>query len=465
MVSKIHIAGQLETSAYSATGAGHPNHKGLHIPHIVAAATTTTRRTQSTTSAPLSPTHTSPDASGLGCVPVRRQSPPIETIDADFTPPSEWASSASPYGVQCSPTAPSPRRFEVDKSYPHPPRSQTPYHRTPTFEEPLSQPPKGSNNVFPYPSEPSLSPPPPGKARECNEDRDEMGTYGRFASAYTIADNAQADISGNKIGRHSQKDTGAPSVGESGLEVGANTERPVANVSRASSSRTTTTTRPGITELTTEASVTVEDVRTTGKEASEVLKDPREKFKQQNPRRSTKGMKRGSLLMEWTGPDPPVPLPPIKSWGRAGRSTKAKTATSKAWRVDVNAVPGVETEPEGERRGDSTLRIRDTPGEPSDHAEIRKSSTKKRKGDHDGQSTSIGTTEEGSRAGGSQSQGTQRPRPRPRKKQKTSSPATEVAQSSSSLTEVPVRRGPPMGTVHDHLGIGFSSYGEPLDAI
>ncbi|KDQ27124.1 hypothetical protein PLEOSDRAFT_168644 [Pleurotus ostreatus PC15] len=417
---------------------------------------------RSTTSAPLSPTHTSQNASGLGCVPVRRRSPPIKTIDAASTPPSEWASSASPYGVQCSPTASSPRRFEVDKSYPHQPRSQTPYHRTPTFEEPLSQPPKGSNNICPYPSEPSLRPSPSGRDRECDEDRYEMGTYGRVAGARTIADYTQARVSGDEIGRHNQKDTAAPSVAEIGLEVGGNTERPVAKAPRASSSGTTTTTRPGIIESTTEASVTVEDVRTAGKEASEVVKDPREKSKQQNPRRSTKGMKRGSLLMEWTGPEPPVPLPPIKSWGRAGRSTK--TATSKAWRVDVNAVPRVETEPEAERRGDSTLRTRDTPGVDGDHAEIRKNSTKKRKGDHDGQSTSIGTTEEGSRAGGSQSQGTQRPRPKPRKKQKTSSPATEVAQSSSSLTEVPVRRGPPMGTVHDHLGTGFSNYGEPLDS-
>ncbi|KAJ8694659.1 hypothetical protein PTI98_007316 [Pleurotus ostreatus] len=456
MVSKLHIAQQLETSAYSATGAG------LRILRVVA-ITIATRRTQSTTSASLSPTHTSPNASGLGCVPVRRQPPPIETIDAAFTPPSEWASSASPYGDQCSPTAPSPRRFEVDKSYPLPPRSQTPYNQTPTFEEASSQPPKRSNNICPYPSEPSLRPSPSGRDKECDEDSYETGTYGGFAGACTIADNAQADISGNKIGQRSQKDNVASNVAESGLEVGASTKRPAANVSRASSSGTTTTTRPGMIESTTEASATMED-RTTGKEASEVVKDPREKSKQQNPRRSTKGMKRGSLLMEWTGPDPPVPLPPIKSWGRAGRTTKAKTATSKAWRVDVNAVPGVETEPEAERHGDSTLRVRDTPGGAGDHAEIRKNSTKKRKGDHDGQPTSIGTTEEGSRAGGSQSQGTQRPRPKPRKRQKTSSPTTEVAQSSSSLTEVPVRRGPPMGTVHDHLGTGFSNYGEPLDS-
>ncbi|KDQ27120.1 hypothetical protein PLEOSDRAFT_1084758 [Pleurotus ostreatus PC15] len=260
-------------------------------------------------------------------------------------------------------------------------------------------------------------------------------------------------------------DTVAYSVAEIGVEVGANIERPVAKAPQASPSGTTTTPRPGIIESTTEASVTVEDVRTTGKEASEVVKDPRERSKQQNPRRSTKGMKRGSLLMEWTGPEPPVALPPIKSWGRAGRSTKAKTVTSKAWRVDVNAVPGVESEPEAERHGDSTLRVRDTPGGAGDNAGSVKSSTKKRKGDHDGQPTSIGTTEEGSRAGDSQSQGTQRARPKPRKKQKTSPPATEVAQSSSSLTEVPVRRGPPMGTVHDHLGTGFSNYGEPLDAI
>ncbi|KAG9223594.1 hypothetical protein CCMSSC00406_0009225 [Pleurotus cornucopiae] len=203
---------------------------------------------------------------------------------------------------------------------------------------------------------------------------------------------------------------------------------------------------------------------TTRKEAREVVKDHGEKSKQPTARRSTKGMKRGSLLMEWTGSEPPVPLPPVKSWGRAGRSAKAKAATSKAWRVDVNAVAGVETEPEVERRGDSTVRIQDTPGGGSDHAKVRKSSTKKRKADNDAQSTSIGTTEEGSRVGGSQSQWRLRPRPKPRKKQKTSSSATEASESSSSLMEVPVRRGPPMGTVHDHPGTHFSNHGEPLDA-
>ncbi|KAG9223599.1 hypothetical protein CCMSSC00406_0009230 [Pleurotus cornucopiae] len=388
---------------------------------------------RSTTSAPLSRTHTSPNASGLGYVPVRRQPPPIKTVDAAFTPPSEWESSASSYGVQ----------------------GQT---------APLPQPPKETNTTCTYHNASSLRPSNYGRDGEHDEYGDETGTNGGFASACTIMDNAQADVSGNEIGRRSQKDTAALSIAESGLEVGANTEPPVANASRASASRTTTTTRPGMTESMTKAEVAVEDVRTTRKEVGEVVKDPREKSKQQNPRRSTKGMKRGSLLMEWTGPDPPVPLPPIKSWGRAGRSTKAKTATGKAWRVDVNAVPGVETEPEGERHGDSTSKIRDTPGGAGDNSGSVKSSTKKRKGDHDGQPTSIGTTEEGSRAGGSQSQGTQRPRPKPRKRQKTSSPATEVAQSSSSLTEVPVRRGPPMGTVHDHLGTGFSNYGEPLDS-
>ncbi|KAF9493450.1 hypothetical protein BDN71DRAFT_1095044 [Pleurotus eryngii] len=340
---------------------------------------------RSTTSAPLSPTHTSPNTSGLGYVPVRHQPPPIETIDAAFTPPSEWTSSASSYGVQV----------------------QT---------GPLPQPPKGTNETCTYPNASSLGHSPSG--RDGERDKNGNETYSGFASACTIVDNAQAGVSGSGIGRRSQKGIAAPSVAESGLEVGANTERPVANAPRASSSGTKTTTRPGITESTTEAGVTVEDVRTNRKEVGEVVKDPGGKSKQHAPRRSTKGVKRGSLLMEWAGPEPPVPLPPIKRWGRERRSTKAKTAASKAWRVDVNAVSEVEVDPEAERRGDSTLNIQDTPREPSDHAEIRKSSTKKRKGDNDVQPTSIGTTEEGSRAGGSQTHLPQKPPNRLRRPRK-----------------------------------------------
>ncbi|KAG9223595.1 hypothetical protein CCMSSC00406_0009226 [Pleurotus cornucopiae] len=151
---------------------------------------------RSATSALLPPTHTSPNASALEYVPVRRQPPPIEPIDAAFTPPSEWESSASSHGVQAE-------------------------------TGPLPQPPKGTNKTYPHVS--SLRPSPSGRDGEREENGDETETYGGFASARTSADHAQADVSGNEIGRHSQKDTVAPSVAESGLEVGANTERPVAN--------------------------------------------------------------------------------------------------------------------------------------------------------------------------------------------------------------------------------------------
>ncbi|KAF9493454.1 hypothetical protein BDN71DRAFT_1095641 [Pleurotus eryngii] len=391
-----------------------------------------------TTSPPPFPTHSSQNTSASGHLPVRHQVLPTETTDFSFPPPSSWASSSS-YGVQRSSTASPPRHFEVDESHYsyHHPRSHALYHQTQTFREALPQPPIGSRNTCAHPNESSLRPSPSDR-NNGREDRNETGAYDGFGGARTPADNRLVDTPGTEIGRRSQDDTAQPSAVASVVDTGAKTKRPAANPSRATSSRTTTTTRPGTAEPTTGAVVV--DIGATKKKAIvEGVEDPEGKSKQQNLRRSTKGMKRGSLLMEWKGPEPPVPLPPIKSWGRARQSTKAKTGTSKAWRVDVNAAPRVETEPEAGSYDGSTPKIWDTPRGPSDYAESVKSSTKMRKGDHDGQPTSIGSTEEESRAGGSQSQGTQRPRPKPRKKQKTSSPATEIAHETSGSSGTAVR--------------------------
>ncbi|KAF4593414.1 hypothetical protein EYR38_009128 [Pleurotus pulmonarius] len=395
-----------------------------------------------TISPPPFPTHISQNMNTSDHLPVRRQMLPAETTDFSFPPPSMWAPPPS-YGVQREPTASPPRRVEVDKSYDsyNHARLDAPYHRTQPFQEALPQPPIESHNTYAHPNESSPMPSPSDRNNGREEDENEIRTYAGIGDARMSANGPIVATAVTERGRGSEGDTARPSVVASVVDVAANTKRPAAAPSRATSSTTTTATRPGTAEPTTEATV-VEDRTTKKKVIVEGVGNPEGKPKQQNARRSTKGMKRGSLLMEWKGPEPPVPLPPIKSWGRARQPTKAKTGTSKAWRVDVNAASGVETEAEAGSHDGSTPKVWDAPRGPNDYAESVNSSTKKRKGDHEGQSTSIGTTEEGSRAGGSQSQGAQKPRPKPRKKQKTSSPETEVTRSSSSPMEHPVRRGP-----------------------
>ncbi|KAF4593402.1 hypothetical protein EYR38_009116 [Pleurotus pulmonarius] len=225
------------------------------------------------------------------------------------TPLNTTASSATTSSSH-SPIACPPDVLEVDG---HSPYSHTPpptsSRLSQASDEISSQPSQGPTHTGTYTKDASHS----GQKRKREENESRKGTHVRHRRAGVGVESASGGDPEESMGQSSQKNT-----------VTSNTVTGVADSSTVkSTAESATGSEKKLTKSRTEASTTTTKSSSTAEGT--------------NTRKRKGGQKRGSLRREWTGPEPPQPLPPLLDYRRARRSAKGKTGVREPWRVDIAA--------------------------------------------------------------------------------------------------------------------------------